>query len=343
MTRMFTKFGLVLAATTALAIAPSQAQMMEKATIAIPINSVNFAPVYIAQDLGLWKKAGIDVTVKLVRGIGATNAVIAKSLEFANGSGATVLRGQRRGRNIVAIMTTVTRPTFEVVLDKNVAKKLGVAMSAPVEERAKALKGLRIGLSGLNNISHTFLNYVLYRGGLKQSDITIVKLAPPSMYAALKRGDIDGFETGVPWTLIPVEAGDAVNWISGIRADMPELSNFTNTVLIARGGYCEKEPTICRKVVKGYQSALRVIHNDPETALKILQKQFKRMKPELVRKAFESTVRVATNKADGKFPEGGMAAVQDFMIKAGHMKEKDKFSSFDHMFTERYLTDAPGN
>lgn len=160
-------------------------------------------------------------------------------------------------------------------------------------------------------------------------------------------GLLDGvFHGRAKWIrdlFVLVDAGDGVNWISGIRLDLPELGNFANTVLIARGGYCGKNPTICRKVVKGYQGALQIIHHDPARALKILQRQFKKMKPKLVKSAFENMVRVATSKADGRFPKGGLAGVQDFMVKAGHMKEKDKFTSFGHMYTERYLTDAPSN
>jgi NitT/TauT family transport system substrate-binding protein len=335
--------GLALATAAALVSAPAKAADMEKATIAIPVESISFAPVYVAQSLDLWKKAGIDVSVKLVRGIGATNALIAKSVEFSNGSGATVIRGNVRHRGLIAIMTTVTRPTFELVLRKDVVEKLGVKESATLAERAKALKGLSIGLSGLNNISHTFLNYSLSKGGLKQQDIRIVNMAPPSMYAALKKGDIDGFETATPWTFAPVDAGDAVNWISGLRVDMPELGNMANTVLIARQGYCEENASICRKVVKGYQGALRYIHEEPQATLKILQKQFPKLKPALLRQAFERMVLVATSKADGKFPEGGLANAAQFMIAAGHLKKSDAPKSFDSMYTERYLTDAPGN
>lgn len=335
--------GSAFAVTAALAVAPAPAQEMEKATIAIPVESISFAPVYVAQSLGLWKKAGIDVDVKLVRGIGATNALIAKSVEFSNGSGATVIRGNVRHRGLIAIMTTVTRPTFELVLRKDVVEKLGVSPTAPLAERAKALKGLKIGLSGLNNISHTFLLYGLAKGGLKQEDIQIVGMAPPSMYAALKKGDIDGFETATPWTFMPVDAGDAVNWISGLRVDMPELGNMANTVLIARQGYCEDNPSICRKVVKGYQGALRYIHEEPEGTLKILQQQFPKMKPDLLRQAFERMVLIATSKADGKFPEGGLRNAAEFMLVAGHLKKSDMPKSFDSMWTEKYLTDAPTN
>ena len=96
-------------------------------------------------------------------------------------------------RGLVALMNTITRPAFVLVLSKKAVAKLGVSPNAPLAERAKALKGLKIALSGLNNVSHTFLNYALAKGGLKQSDIQIVKTAPPSMYAALKKGDVDGF------------------------------------------------------------------------------------------------------------------------------------------------------
>ena len=173
------------------------------------------------------------------------------------------------------------------------------------------------------------MNYALSKGGLKQSDIQIVKTAPPSMYAALKKGDVDGFETAVPWPFIPIANGDAVTWISGLRNDMPELSDMPNTVLIARQGYCESQPSICRKVIIGYQGALNIIHNDPAAAKKVLQARFSKMDPALLEKTFNEMVRVAMSKTGGKFPSGGLASVQDFMLTAGHMKPSQKLSSFE--------------
>ena len=53
------------------------------------------------------------------------------------------------------------------------------------------------------------------------------------------------------------------------------------------------------------------------------------MDPALLEKTFNEMVRVAMSKTGGKFPSGGLASVQDFMLTAGHMKPSQKLSSFE--------------
>ncbi len=332
-------FGLAVAAAALLCAGTVRAADMEHTKIAMPVLSLSQAPNLVAEDMGFWKKAGVDVEVKLVRGMGATNAVLAGSVDFSNGSGPTVVRGNVQGKKLMAIMTTMTRPTYEVVLHKDVVKKLGVSPTAPVAERAKALKGLKLALTGFNNVTHVFLKYILAgEGGLSPTDsVKLTTMGSPAMIAALKRHDIDGMDAGAPWSFIPVRQGFGVRWISGLTGDLPELTNFSNTVVITRQGFCDEKPSVCQKVVRGYQMALKYIHEQPEGAKELLRKHFKKMDQSLFEDAFERVVRVATSKEGGKFPPGGLAGAQDFMIKAGHLKKEDALKSLDGLWTNKFV------
>ena len=332
-------FGLALAtAALALSGASAGAAEIEHTKIAMPVVALSQAPNMIAEDMGFWKKAGIDVEVKLVRGMGATNAVLAGSVDFSNGSGPTVIRANVKGKKLMAIMTTMTRPTYEVVLSKEAVKKLGISPDAPVAERAKALKGLRLALTGFNNVTHVFLKYILAQGGLDPANaVKLTTMGSPAMVAALKRGDIDGMDAGAPWSFLPVRDGDGVLWISGLRGDLPALTNFANTVVITRQGFCDEKPSVCQKVVRGYQMALRYIHEQPDAAMKVLQKHFKRMDPKLFKDSFDRIVRVAASKEDGKFPPGGLAGAQEFMLKAHHLKPEEALKSFKGIWTDKFV------
>lgn len=329
---------LALAAAAAAVISVPAHAEMEKTKIAMPTLSLSQSANLIAQDMGFWKKAGVDVDLKLVRGMGATNAVLAGSVDFSNGSGPTVIRGVSHGRKLTAIMTTMIRPTYEVVLRKDIADKLKVKRSASFEERAKSLKGMTIALSGLNNITHVFLSYALAKAGLDpKRDVKITTMRPPAMIAALKKGDIDAFETGLPWTRIPETAGTGEVWVSNLAGDMPELSYFTNTVVITRVGFCEKKPSICQKVVKGYQMAIDQIRNKPEESMAVLRKHFPKMNAKLFKVAYEESVVKAISRTRGQFPPGGLKGAQDFMLKAGHMKKSDMIKDFGPLSTDKYV------
>src|SRR5262249_1586807 len=72
---------------------------MEHATLALPAINLGFLSRFVADDEGLWKKEGIDVTVQVIQGVGSTNAVIAGSIDFAFASAATITRAKARGQN----------------------------------------------------------------------------------------------------------------------------------------------------------------------------------------------------------------------------------------------------
>ena len=84
--------------------------------------SLNFSPTYVAHDLGFWKETGLDVKITQISGIGAMNAVLAKSVEFSNSSAATVIRANARGQKVVALGTALDGLMQEIVLSTAAAK-----------------------------------------------------------------------------------------------------------------------------------------------------------------------------------------------------------------------------
>ncbi|SIQ52359.1 ABC transporter substrate-binding protein [Pseudacidovorax sp. RU35E] len=257
-----------------------------KARLVLPALSVLFAPVYIAEDAGYFKEAGLDVDVSQLAGPAALNALIGGSADFTTIAGLLQLRAAQRGQKTLAIAGLQENATTEVVLSAEAAQRLSAARS-PVE-RARALKGLTLAVDAANGLPHAFLRYVARQAGIDADrDIRLVFIAPPGMDAALQKKEVDGFVFSSPFTLEAVRRG-AQLWISGPRGDFADLNPTTYNVLVARDGHCTSAADTCRKMVAALDRSLALIGTEPQKALALLGRRFDKMDPELLKQAFES-------------------------------------------------------
>ena len=257
-----------------------------KTKLVLPAVSIIFAPVYIAEDAGYFKEAGLDVELGLLAGPAALNALIGGSADFTTIAGLVQFRAAQRGQKTLAIAGLQENATTEIVLSAAAAERLASAKT-PVE-KARALKGLTLAVDAANGLPHAFLRYVSRQAGIDADrDIRLVFIAPPGMDAALQKKEVDGFIFSSPFTLEAVRRG-ANLWISGPRGDFPDLNPTTYNVLVARDGLCTSAVQTCRSMVAALDRSLRLIATEPQKARELLARRFDKMDPELLRQAFES-------------------------------------------------------
>lgn len=257
-----------------------------KVRLVLPAVSILFAPVYIAEDAGYFKEAGVETDVSQLAGPAALNALIGGSADFTSIAGLLQLRAAQRGQKTLAIAGLQENATTEVVLSAEAAQRLAAART-PME-RARALKGLTLAVDAANGLPHAFLRYVGRQAGIDADrDIRLVFVAPPGMDAALQKKEVDGFVFSSPFTLEAVRRG-AQLWISGPRGDFPGLNPTTYNVLVARDGYCTNAAATCRKLVAALDRSLALITAEPQKAYALLARRFDKMDPDLLKQAFES-------------------------------------------------------
>lgn len=262
------------------------ASAQTKARLYLPAVSIIFAPVYIAEDAGYFKEAGLDMDIGILPGPAALNALIGGSGEFTTIAGLVQLRAAQRGQKTLAIAGLQENATTEIVLSQDASARLASAKT-PLE-RARALKGLTLAVDAANGLPHAFLRYVSRQAGIDADrDIRLVFIAPPGMDAALQKKEIDGFVFSSPFTLESVRRG-AQLWISGPRGDFPDVNPTTYNVLVARDGYCATAAGTCRGVVAAMEKSLRLIANEPQKALALLARRFEKTDPELLAAAYAS-------------------------------------------------------
>jgi ABC-type nitrate/sulfonate/bicarbonate transport system substrate-binding protein len=324
------------AALAMVACAWTPVRAADTVSIALPVVSLTVSPTYIADEMGYWKELGLDMKFPLISGVGSNNALAAGSVEFAYTSGPTMIRGNARDQKTIAIATTLNRVQLELVMSKAAAQASGITADSPIEKKAQALKGKKIAVDSFNSVVHAFLRYVARKGGVDPDrEITVTNAQGPVMLASLKSGAIDGFTLSLPFPLIPVHDGTAIRLASGPRGDFPDLQPFAYVLIVARPDYCDKNPSICQRVVAGISKAFTYIHEHPKESMAILQKRIpSTMTPEVYAEAFE-LVRASTPRSP-MVEEAAMTRAQDFMLNSGMMKPEEKFASLTALFTNKF-------
>jgi len=124
----------------------------EQTILAIPAVSVLFLTEYIAEDSHLWEKQGFEVKAVDINGMGAINAVISNSVDFAMSAGPGITRAYARGQKLVALATAIDQSGQDIVVRTDIAEAAHFDPKAPVSTRARILKGRTISINGVGGI-----------------------------------------------------------------------------------------------------------------------------------------------------------------------------------------------
>ena len=173
---------------------PGAAQTLKPLRVTIPVIGMNFMPLFVAADKGMFAKEGFEVEIISTSGDGPdVDALIAGSVQFTISTPNRLLASYEQGKPLLAIMNMANRNAIDCVMNKDVAARVGITESSPLDQKLKALKGLKA--AGTRPGAFTYLVLVDYakRAGLvPQQDLQILGVGGgPSMIAALENGQID--------------------------------------------------------------------------------------------------------------------------------------------------------
>lgn len=139
---------------------------------------------WFAQDIGLFAKAGLDVTAQLFgNGAAAAAALIGHSLDFACGNVVTVAQARDHG-----VPVTLVAPS--IISDAKYANTgLTVSSDSPIRS-AKDLEGKTVGILSIQGILAMSVQVWLDKNGADSKRVKLVEVTPPEMLAALQRGTV---------------------------------------------------------------------------------------------------------------------------------------------------------
>jgi len=323
---------LAIAALLALAV-PARAET-DHVLLALPTEGMQFLAYYVAEDLGFFKQEQLEVKHQVLVGVASFNAVVAGSADFAFASGASITRAAAHGQRMLAIAQMNNRPSWDVVIRKDVAEAAHFDPNAPIEQRAKVLQGKIMGTQGINALDHAYLKVVARLGG-DPENMTVSAMAPVDTLAAFSRHAIDGFVSAPPWPQQVEADGSAVIVASGPKGEPASLLPIASGLIVTRPKLCAEHRSLCEKMGHAMLMAAHAAHERPKDVLALLAKRFPSIKPSVLERSQELLI-----AGTPMMPAVDPAAIRkgdQLNVDAGFMKQGDMLPSYDGLSTNEYL------
>jgi NitT/TauT family transport system substrate-binding protein len=240
-------------------------------------NSVAFLPLFVAEKNGYFKQEGITLGERPRLGTGAKVAAALKSGSVDVGAGVITdafnLAKIEDGTRIVSSLVTeyyvdiVVPPSFQ-----------GPGDDAPVGERAKALVGRTIGITGPGSGTEALVTYLFGSIGKNAAtDSTLVNLggATTSAIGALKSRRVDALAFFQPIAQQAQAAGVGRTYISPARGDVPSLRGALHGVAFSTRKLLDRKKDEIGAFQRAMQRALADIHGDPKQVRTLLGQYLK--------------------------------------------------------------------
>lgn len=204
------------------------------------------APLVMAQELGLYAKHGLGVS--LTREIGwATirDKIIYDELDAAHALAglpfaATLGLGSIRCECVAGLVLNLHGNA--ITLSRDLWSR-GVRDARSLRHEIQATRGDKLHTFGVVFpwSSHMFLLcHWLTSGGIDpETDVRIVVVPAPSMFENLKSGNLDGYCVGEPWNSVAVQSG--AGWCAATSAQL--APRHPEKVLMARRRFAEDRET----------------------------------------------------------------------------------------------------
>lgn len=176
-----------LAAAAAFALAAGAQAQIEKPDVHIAIggkSALYYLPLTLAERLGYFKDEGLNVRISdFPGGSRSLQAVVGGSADVVSGAYEHTINMQSRGQHFVSFVLSGAAPQISVAI---------VTSRAASYKSPKDLKGLKVGVSAPGSSTNMVANYLLAKGGLKPTDVSIVGIgAGAGVVAAVEQGRVD--------------------------------------------------------------------------------------------------------------------------------------------------------
>jgi NitT/TauT family transport system substrate-binding protein len=280
---------LIFPVALALAFAPAAAQpSLKKIRVTQAVASFTFLPADYARVKGYFAAEGLDVQQIATRGGGPDlAALLSGDVEFNFGVGPYQIGAAQADRPI----NMLSRNLIGVVISKAAAEKSGVKPDAPLAERARALKGLRIGMTQPGSLTHRQVEHLMRIGGLHEGEVEIVALgAPASLVSSFDQGRIDGYAISTPHDRLMVQRGKAVMWVDNANGDDPSIDPFVMSGLVVGPKTLADDPETVQRMVRALRKAMEELRAKPTAEIaQAIREIYEKADPDTLDAAIEAT------------------------------------------------------
>ncbi len=314
-----------VAALAALAFAlPGAANAQTKLTIGIPTSPPNIVhmPVIVAKDLGLYKKAGLDVDiVSLGDGVKVYRALLAGNIDLGLTPGAPTIIGRSNGALVKAVSANLPKLEASLIVRDNV-------------KTMADLKGKRIGIQEPGGFADLLSRSVLRAAKIDPKEVNFVSIASEDV-PALVANQVDTAILHVEQEML---AKSKVPNLHAV-ARMWELQPKTlYTFLSATEKTIKDKPAMVQAVVTATIEATRIMYTDKAKVMPIFVKHTG-YPEKILSETYDFMVKECIWDANSGLGAERVKFTADLMTRVGNIKE-GKTPSYDDIVDTTFAKKA---
>jgi len=308
----------------ALTLAATAAQAQEKVVIGLPTSPPNVVhmPVIIAKDLGLYKKAGLDVeTVSLGDGTKVYRALLAGNIDFGLTPGAPTIIGRANGATVKALSANL--PKFEA----------SMIVRANVKTMAD-LKGKRIGIQEPGGFADILSRSVLRAAKIDPKEVNFVSIASEDV-PALVANQVDTAILHVEQEMLAKSKVPDLHAVGRMWELQPKT---LYTFLSATEKTLKTKPDVTEKVVAATIEATRIMYSDKAKVLPIMVKETG-YPEKIISESYDFLVKNCIWDANSGLSKERVDFTANLMTKVGNIKP-GKTPSYDDVVDASFAKKA---
>jgi NitT/TauT family transport system substrate-binding protein len=293
---------LIVAATVAICCTAAQADPVR---IGFAAESLDYAPAFAAERLGLFKKHGVEAKLIVFRGGAAA--------QEAMGAGAVDIIAYFAPAVALANQKGIREKMVGTVSAGHVAWNLIVKADSSIKT-LKDLDGKKVGISAKATTSDMAALFIAEKAGVKFQEIPLGAALVPG----LRSGQVDGIVFSALITLREIEAGHARSLIDLTSEMPPTLAN----VYTASQAMIDKRPQELRGALAAIYEALAYMRQNRDWTLGYLKEFAKSDNEKLNAQLYEHVIKELS--PDGRIDKAWIANGLSLAARAWDMPDLAK-------------------
>ena len=249
------------------------------------------------------------------------NIVIAGDADFVIGSPMDTIKSTVVGQPLISFCCMVTTLATNIVITDEAFTQAGLTESSTPEERAAAMRGLRLASTGVASTPDLLIRYAASNlGGLDPDtdvQITPIQGGGSAMLAAVMNGQIDGMAISSPLSDQAIhELG--MRYLFNMAEDpIRDLIGFPYIVASCTKEFLEANPDAIAAYCRSIQRALNFIQAEKDEFRELLGGLFTDIDPEVYNAAFEANYPIygrTITPTNGQFNQAKEFVINAFEI-----------------------------
>ena len=246
----------ILALLSAFSFSPSYGFAADRVRFAYPAKSLNYLPITIGRDKGIFQAEDIDLQMILVASTIQVAALTTGDIDFS-GAQSQVMAGAARGLPVKVVGFLTIKPSFWL-------------MAKPEIRSMADLKGKIIGITAIGSSTDTLARFLLTKNGLTPDrEVALIGTGTTSnILTAMKAGTVDAGVLSPPFNAMATQMGYRTLAYFGDYVEQSLSGVGTSDRMI------RERPELVRRMLIAAIKSLRLIQQRPADSMQFISKEW---------------------------------------------------------------------